>query len=234
MKILPKYNTAEWLVSELFSNEIWKDIAGYEGLYQVSNLGRVRSLDRTVKSCHGATQNIKGKIIKYKNSRGYACVGLCINKSVKYMRVHRLVALSFIPNPHNYPHINHKDCNPYNNQVDNLEWCTPKYNNNYREHNSKLSAFMKMLYNNEEFKKKYRYVRKMRWEHPTDAMTYVLKRMIKKNCKKVQQLSINGVVLAVYDSTKDAFRATGVYAQNIGQVCLGKQKTAGGFIWKYV
>lgn len=61
---LPNYNTQEWLINKSFIGEIWKDIPDYDGLYQVSNLGRVRSLDRTVKSCYGAVQNIKGKIIK--------------------------------------------------------------------------------------------------------------------------------------------------------------------------
>ena len=65
---LPNYNTQEWLINKSFIGEIWKDIPYYDGLYQVSNLGRVRSLDRTVKSSYGAVQNIKGKIIKYKNS----------------------------------------------------------------------------------------------------------------------------------------------------------------------
>lgn len=231
---LPNYNTQEWLINKSFIGEIWKDIPDYDGLYQVSNLGRVRSLDRTVKSSYGAVQNIKGKIIKYKNSRGYACVSLSKNGIVKYMRVHRLVALVFIPNPHNYPQINHKDCNPYNNQSENLEWCTQKYNNNYGSHNIKLSASRKMLYKNEDFRRKCSASFKNKWKNPTQPMISVLKDMIKKNCKRVQQINVDGVVVAVYNSTKDAFESTGILAQNIGQVCLGRQKTAGGFIWKYV
>ena len=98
--------------------EIWKDIEGYEGLYQVSNLGRVKSLRRNIILRQGITRN------------GYEIVNLYKNKS-KYFLIHRLVANVFIPNPNNYPIVNHKDENKLNNCVDNLEWCTQKYNINY-------------------------------------------------------------------------------------------------------
>lgn len=96
--------------------EIWKDIVGYEGLYQVSNLGRIRN---------------SSIVLKQYTQFGYNYVGLWKDKKCKKFRVHRLVAQAFIPNPHNFPHINHKDENKTNNCVDNLEWCTPKYNNSY-------------------------------------------------------------------------------------------------------
>lgn len=114
--------------------EIWKDIEGYEGFYQVSNIGRVRSLDRFVNGNHITCdyQFMKGKILKLrKNRSGYWIVMLRKNSSYKGMLVHRLVAQAFIPNPDNLPFINHKDENPANPIVTNLEWCTPKYNINY-------------------------------------------------------------------------------------------------------
>ena len=101
--------------------EIWKDIDGYEGLYQVSNLGRVKSLH------HNKEKILKGSY----NSKGYYFVKLCKNGISKSIFVHRLVAQEFIPNPDNLPIVNHKDENPRNNNVDNLEWCTQKYNANY-------------------------------------------------------------------------------------------------------
>ena len=100
--------------------DIFRDIPGYEGSYQVSNLGRVRSYART-----------KERILKLKECFGYLRIGLYKDGKQKLFFVHRLVAICFLENPNNYPFINHKDENPSNNRVDNLEWCTAEYNNNY-------------------------------------------------------------------------------------------------------
>ena len=97
--------------------EEFRDIPGYEGMYEVSNLGRVRR---------------DGRILKpSKNKKGYLLVSLFKNGTKKNARIHRLVAQSFIPNPQNLPQINHKDEDKTNNAVENLEWCDSKYNNNY-------------------------------------------------------------------------------------------------------
>lgn len=111
--------------------EEWRDIQGYEGYYQVSNLGRVRSLDR-YKSWMGTKAFVKGRILKGgKNQKGYRQVLLSKDgKSIAYI-VHRLVAQAFIHNPNNLPFINHKDEVKDNNNVDNLEWCDNVYNCNY-------------------------------------------------------------------------------------------------------
>lgn len=99
--------------------EIWRDIKDYEGLYQVSNLGRVRN-SRT------------GKLLKpYTNNNGYLIVQLCKNCKYKRLLIHRLVAQAFIDNPDNLPQVNHKDEDKLNNCVDNLEWCSISYNQNY-------------------------------------------------------------------------------------------------------
>lgn len=105
--------------------ENWKDVFGYEGLYQVSNLGRVKSL--------GNGKIRKEKILKpTNNGRGYLIVHLSKEGKMKNYRVHRLVASSFIPNDNLLKtDVNHKDENPANNRVENLEWCTKAYNNNY-------------------------------------------------------------------------------------------------------
>lgn len=104
--------------------EIWEPIKGYENLYEVSNLGRVKSLN------YGRTR--KEQVLKpVKNNKGYLLVDLCKNRKIKRFLIHRLVAQTFIPNPENKPHINHIDCNPKNNNVNNLEWCTPKENVQY-------------------------------------------------------------------------------------------------------
>lgn len=128
--------------------EIWKDIPEYEKIYQVSNLGNVRVLDRFVNSAikNNSIVKRKGKILKQYNKGGYLQVTLTINNKRKYYNVQRLVALAFIPNPNNLPQVNHKDENPLNNNVSNLEWCTAKYNCNYGNRNSKI-------YNKTSFKK---------------------------------------------------------------------------------
>lgn len=114
-------------------NEIWKDINGYQGVYQVSNLGRVRSLDRMVevfvddgkRTPFTYTQLKKGRILKLRKERcGYIKVDLSINSFDKSYLVHRLVALTFISNIHNKEQVNHKNGIKTDNRVDNLEWCT--------------------------------------------------------------------------------------------------------------
>lgn len=119
-------------------NEIWKDIKGYEGLYQVSNLGNVRSVDRIVLR-NGIQVPRKGKILNQIKFGDYLTVHLSKNGIKKHFRIHRLVAEAFLSNPDNLPIVNHKDYNVFNNNVDNLEWCSYKYNNNYGSRNQKLS-----------------------------------------------------------------------------------------------
>ena len=101
-------------------NEIWRDIDDFEGLYQVSNLGRVRNLN-------------SGKILKFFTQNNYCRVSLSKNNRTYKFLIHRLVAQAFIPNIDNLPVVNHKDENPLNNSVENLEWCTQKYNVNYSQ-----------------------------------------------------------------------------------------------------
>ena len=111
--------------------EIWKDIKGYENRYQVSNKGRVKSLDRAA----GLNRKIKGKILNQCNTYGYLNVTLCKNGTKKTARVHRIVLSQFIENTNNYKAINHKDGVKTNNNINNLEWCSSKQNH---EHAIKL------------------------------------------------------------------------------------------------
>lgn len=110
--------------------EIWRDIKGYEGLYQVSNLGRVKRLAGLRMYKNSPSRYFNERILKPKKDKnGYLLVGLSKNGAT--LKVHRLVANAFIPNPNNYPCINHIDENKENNSVENLEWCTIEYNNRY-------------------------------------------------------------------------------------------------------
>ena len=117
--------------------EIWKSIENFEGLYQISNLGRVKSVDRVVhvldpKSNREYDRHFP-ECIKATNldNKGYVIVTLKKDGKNSRHRIHRLVAKAFIPNPENLPQINHKDENKENNYADNLEWCTNEYNSKY-------------------------------------------------------------------------------------------------------
>ena len=121
-------------------SEEWRDIKGYEGLYQVSNYGRVRSVSRIVTWKNNQLKTYKSRIMKIQQKNGYYTVSLYKDFNSKTIRVHRLVGEAFIPNPDNLPFINHIDENKLNNRVENLEWCTRQYNNNYGSRNHKISV----------------------------------------------------------------------------------------------
>ena len=114
--------------------EIWKDIKGFEGKYQISNIGRIKRLSNFIVRNNGRKQSWKEKILNpTKDSSGYYTIRSCKKNNIKEgksitLRIHRLVAEAFIPNPNNYNYINHIDCNKENNVWTNLEWCTNEYN----------------------------------------------------------------------------------------------------------
>lgn len=111
-------------------NEIWKDIQGYEGFYKVSSLGRIKSLR-------------SGKILSiHKNNREYLVVHLSVGSKAKHLTIHRLVAIAFIPNPNNYPQVNHISEDKNDNTISNLEWCSASYNVNYGNRNNKARKSM--------------------------------------------------------------------------------------------
>lgn len=117
--------------------EIFKDIEGYKGVYQVSNLGNVKSLSRMCTK----TQPVNEKILKGGvTARGYKYVNLTKNLKYKSKTVHRLVGIAFILNPENKPCINHKDFNKLNNHIDNLEWCTYKENTRHMIENGRMDC----------------------------------------------------------------------------------------------
>ena len=107
--------------------EIWKAIEGYEGIYEVSSLGRFKSLERDVASTfygRPRTLHLKEKILKQQqNHRGYMTIRIGTGADKVSLKMHRVVAEAFIPNPHNLPAINHKNEQPDDNRVENLEWC---------------------------------------------------------------------------------------------------------------
>ena len=166
--------------------EIWKPIEGYEGLYEVSNLGRVRSLDRFYYRLH------KGKVLSPTKDRyGYLTVTLNCNGKSKTIKIHRLVAQAFLPNPDNLPQVNHKDEVKSNNCVDNLEWCSAKYNVNFgtrqeRYRNTMLEKGHWSGLSREEYEKK-------RYQENKDKRKDSQRKYYQKNkdriCDKVKEYS---------------------------------------------
>ena len=133
-KDLPEVNSERWLSLEELPGEVWKDIEGYEGKYQISWYGRVKSLERMRSNGRGVCK-VAERILKLtclKTHSGYWYVTL-ITKKVKHKKhnIHRLVAEHFVPNPQKFSCVNHKDENTKNNIFLNLEWCTYAYNNEY-------------------------------------------------------------------------------------------------------
>lgn len=113
--------------------EEWRDIEGYGGWYQISNLGRCRSVDRVIHDKLGVDQHMKGYMLKpMMRTTGYLCYHLSNQEGERgKIDAHRLVAIAFIPNPNGYKMVNHKDEDKTNNRVENLEWCDSRYNNTY-------------------------------------------------------------------------------------------------------
>lgn len=141
--------------------EEWRQIPGYEGLYEVSSYGRVRSLDRYVKGRYGNYRLHKGKILRLELSNsGYYFVELMHKYKRKHFYVHRLVAEAFIDNLHSFRDVNHKDEDKTNNIVDNLEWCDHKYNCNYgtkteRQKNTNIQNGFWTGLSQKEYRKQY-------------------------------------------------------------------------------
>lgn len=192
--------------------EIWKDIKGYEGLYQVSNLGRIKSLN------YRHTGKEKILIVSNHNS-GYKQLQLNKYGKGKMYRVHRLVAEAFIPNPLNLPQVNHKNEMKDDNRVENLEWCNSTYNINYGTRNQQVSDALKG--------------RKM----SADAVENMAKtkRGIynTKNSKPVVQMDKTNKIIAEFPSMCQVQRELGLSIGHIYECCRGKRNTCGGYKWKY-
>lgn len=197
--------------------EIWKDIPGYEGRYQVSNTGEVKSLNYNSSG--------KSKLLKQiADKKGYKRVGLCKNGKRKHYSVHRLVAIAFLPNPNNLPQVNYKDENKANNCVDNLEWCNAKYNNNYGTKKERLSESMKG-------KKGCWYEKQLSEEHKKK----ISKSLKGKNSKPILMCDKEGNFIKRFDSTADANEYFGKdrYCSGISNCLRGRTKTIYNYIFKY-
>lgn len=126
---------------KLYLFEKWKDVVGYEGHYQISNFGRVKSVDRIETNVNGVSRKLKGSLKStYTDRTGYVLVTLSKDGENKVYPLHRLVAQAFIPNPDNLDEVNHKDRNRKNNSLSNLQWCTSRENTHHARTKMKSSS----------------------------------------------------------------------------------------------
>ena len=185
--------------------EEWKAIKGYEGLYEVSNLGRVKSISYT--NQYGTFDRVV--ILKGWICEGYPCVQLTKNNEKKTFKIHRLVAETFISNPNNLPEVDHINTIRDDNRVENLRWVTPKENMNNPLTKEKRCGYQGNK--SEEIKKK----------------------ISKAQSIKVVQLTLEGELVKIWDSAIKAQKECGFDNGNINRCCRGKYKTHKGYKWMY-
>jgi hypothetical protein len=187
--------------------EVWKWIDGYMNMYQVSNFGRVRSVNRDVycEVSPNKLQHIFGTVLKQgTNHKGYPIVYLSKDGKQKTITVHRLVAKAFIENPFSLPQVNHKDGCKTNNYVNNLEWCDNSYNQRHAYANGMQPSY-------EESNGRGRPAR------------------------SVAMLDLNtNEVLRTFKTLASVKRETGINQFNVRSVCLGFRNHAGGYGWKFI
>ena len=177
-------------------SEEWRDVVGYEGLYQVSDQGHVKSLERTFINKSGRKRTVKERILKPDMGRGgYLLVNLHAGGKIRKFYVHRLVCEAFHENPDNKPQVNHLNEDKTDNRACNLEWCTAEENTNFGTRNE---------------------------------------RSAKALSKPVGQYTLDGELVKIWSSAREAQRQAGFNQSNISKVACGKYKQAYGFIWKYV
>ena len=205
--------------------EEWKPVVGYEGIYEVSNLGRIKSLPRTCKTRGGGRKPVPERILNPCVRRGYKNVILCNEVGEqKHKLVHRLVAEAFLPRSEGRGIVEHLDCNSLNNEVGNLRWSTQRENCNNPISRSRNSLA-------KEGEKNPMYGKRGAEVH---------------NARKVACFATSGEFVKVYPSVADAVRETGISQANITACALGtktfdkrdgryyEKKSAGGFVWRYI
>lgn len=196
------------------AKEIWKPVVGYEGMYEVSNKGRVRSLERKVPyKAHGKDliRTQYSRMLALCNKDGYKQVSLWKDGKEKRWRVHRLVAFAFIPNPENKPFINHLDETRDNNCVENLEWCTAAENLAYgtareRGRQTQIRGWAEGKYHTK----------------------------ISDRSRRFGKYTKDGELLETFMSTRAAERSLGKSSSNIWKCLNGYALTAYGYKWEYI
>ena len=185
--------------------EEWRPVEGWEGLYEVSNMNRVKSVERTVWDNRGYYKIVAERFLKPgKNRSGYLYVALWKDGKAKYYLVHRLVATAFCENPEGYTEVNHIDEDKTNNCADNLEWCSRSYNLTYNGRAKKVGKKSAEKLTN----------------HP-------------KTSKPIIGIDVRTGLIVEFASVHEAEREIGIHHSNIIKCCKGKANSCGGFYWMY-
>ena len=195
--------------------EIWKPVVGLESRYMVSSLGRVKRLSYDIVDKMGRHTHHKNKLMKIRigSQTGYPQVNLWIGKKSKPFTIHRLIAEAFIPNPNNYPCVNHIDENRANSVLENLEWCTYEYNSTYGTAREKRRESLKRFYEN----------------HPEFRME------VKKrgNTFRVVQYNTNGDLIKIWDGGLPEIEKILGKSACAASCVLHRTHTAYGYVWRY-
>jgi hypothetical protein len=241
--------------------EIWKDIKGFEGRYQVSNMGRVRSLDRTDIDCRGRIRHTKGMVLKDSfNDHGYYRVSLSDgHRNYTHYEVHRLVALHFVPGYKEGLVVNHKNEIKTDNRAENLEWCTQAYNLAYSDvpawkrkplyqydldgnfikkhkcgHQAEIELGFSIVHAIYASKRGYTHGFLFSLEPHTKEYWNNVTKENKGSHQRVAQYDDNGNEIARFNTVIEAARKFGVTTTAISNCCYGKAKHSAGYIWKFL
>ena len=192
---------------------IWRPVLGFEGYYEISNTGIVRSVNRIVSGKNGSVRHIPGVIMTQQtNHKGYKCVILHKYGEHYTKFIHRLVAEAFIDNPFKLPQVNHIDTDKTNNHVENLEWITNEDNHKHAIAHGCYDGFS---------------------DKQLQSLLIKQKQAVEKIRRPVEQYDLDGNYLASFESMLEAERKTGCNNSKICACCKENRKQAYGYIWKY-